>query len=311
MKMKKACELTALTERAIRLYLARNLLAPRQVNGTLDFSDEDIARLRDIALLRQMGFSVEQIFTIIHRPESIADILRLRLNSAQEDIRCAAHVRDTLLSIQGQSIPSLAELASLLRTQRPSMPSPDFGRFDEISEEDRRLEADSAAQGLSRLERWQRWKRRLICAGAAAAVLLIAALTFLDHTRLEGNVSPGPFTVQQIHADGTITINLSDPQAIDRLGSSVITVPCRIYGRQPQEGDLIENGTQLAISLTNGDLLRLGVSPFHAFRTPSTEVNAAWLKWILHALFRDSSRDEAVLWVGEISGLYPLFPVEP
>lgn len=311
MKMKKACELTALTERAIRFYLARNFLSPKQIGGILDFSDEDIARLRDIALLRQLDFSVEQIFTIIHQPGSIADILRLRLDSAQEDIRCATHVRDSLLSIQSQAISSLDELASLLRAQRPAVLSPDFGRFDEISEEDRRLETDSAAQGLFRMERRLRWKRRLICAGAMAAVLLIAALAFLGHTRLEGNVSPGPFTVQQIHADGAITISLSDPQTIDRLGTSTITVPCRIYGRKPQEGDLIENGAQLAVSLTNGDLLRLGVSPFHALRTPSTEVNAAWLKWILQALFRDSPQEDAVLWMGEISGLYPLFPSEP
>lgn len=311
MKMKKACELTFLTERAIRLYLARNLLMPRQVSGSLDFSDEDIARLKDIAILRQMDFSLEQISAVIHQPESIGDILRLRLSGAQEDIADSTHVRDALLSIQGQSISSLAELASLLRAQRPALPEPDFGRFDEISEEDRRLEADFATRGLSRLERWQGWKRRLICAGVAVVALLAAALVFLSHTRLEGNVTISPFTVQQIHTDGTITIDLSNPQTIDRLGTSTITVPCRVYGRQPQEGDLIEHGAQLAISLTNGDLLRLGVSPFQSLRTPSTEVNSAWLTHILHALFRESPQERAVLWLGEISGLYPLFPSEP
>ena len=55
MKMKKACEATFLTERAIRLYISKGLITPRQVNGQIDFSPEDIILLQDIALFRQNG----------------------------------------------------------------------------------------------------------------------------------------------------------------------------------------------------------------------------------------------------------------
>ena len=54
MKMKKACEATSLTERAIRLYIAKGLITPGQKDGLIDFSPEDIQHLRDISCLRQI-----------------------------------------------------------------------------------------------------------------------------------------------------------------------------------------------------------------------------------------------------------------
>ncbi len=308
MKIKKACELTFLTERAVRLYLSRNFLSPRQFGGTLDFSEEDIARLRDIALLRQMDFSLEQIGAIIRQPESIAEILRIHLDGAKEGAKHSAEVRDALLTIGDHPVHDLADLARLLRTYRPALPEPDFGRFDEISEEDRRAENASAAQGLSQQERLGQWKRRLICAVSAIIVLLAAVLLFLGHTRLEGNISTGPFTLQQFHPDGKATIVLTRPETIARLGTDTLTVPCRNYLPALQEGERLEHGAQLAISLTNADLSRLGVSPFQSFRSPSAEVRTAWLEWMLQALFRGDPGNNAVLWLGEISGMRPLFP---
>jgi len=308
MKIKKACELTFLTERAIRLYLSRNFLSPRQSGGTLNFSEEDIAILRDIALLRQLDFSLEQIGAIIRQPETIAEILRIHLDGAKEGAKHSAEVRDALLAIGDHPVHDLADLARLLRTHRPALPKPDFGRFDEISEEDRRLETVSAAQGLSRQKQDGKRKRRLICTGAAVILLLTALLIFLGHTRLEGNISTGPFTLQQFHPDGRATIVLTRPETISRLGTDTLTIPCRNYLPALKEGDLFEQSAQLAVSLSNADLIRLGVSPFQSFRSPSTNVRTAWLEWILQALFRGDPGDNAVLWLGEISGLRPLFP---
>ena len=85
MKMKKACEATGLTERAIRLYLSKNLIAPSQVNGMLDFTPEDIQQLRDIAVLRQFDFPLEQIAAIVGDAGGIGGILQCRLELARAE----------------------------------------------------------------------------------------------------------------------------------------------------------------------------------------------------------------------------------
>lgn len=308
MKIKKACELTSLTERAIRLYLARNFLSPQSIGGTLDFSAEDIARLQDIALLRQMDFSLEQIDAIIHQPDTIANVLRSRLDSVQEQLRHDIEVQRTLLSISDQPVHSLSELTQLLRSHHPKLPQPDFGRFDELDEEEHLQENAIAVQALFRQEQRKKWIHWLTGISAACLVLLTATLLFLGQTRLAGNISLGPFILQHFHPDGRTTILLTQPDTIARLGTDTLTVPCRNYLPALQEGELLERGSQLAVTLTNADLIRLGVSPLHSFQSPSADVRTAWLEWILQALFRDDPGDNAVLWLGEISGLRPLFP---
>lgn len=308
MKIKKACELTSLTERAIRLYLERNLLSPQSSGGTLDFSAEDIVRLQDIALLRQMDFSLEQIAAIIHQPDTIVDVLRIRLDSVQEQVRHNSEVQRTLLSISDQPVHSLSELTQLLRSHHPKLPQPDFGRFDELDEEEHLQENTIATQALSRQEQHKKWVHWLTGIGAACLVLLTTTLLFLSQTRLAGNVSIGPFILQHFHPDGRATILLTQPDTIARLGTDTLTVPCRNYLPALQEGELLEQGSQLAVTLTNADLIRLGISPLQSFHSPSADVRTAWLEWILQALFRDDPGDNAVLWLGEISGLRPLFP---
>lgn len=308
MKIKKACELTFLTERAIRLYLARNLLSPRSIGGTLDFSVEDIARLQDIALLRQMDFSLEQIDAIIHQPDTIANVLRIRLDSVQEQIRHDGEIQSTLLSISDQPVHSLSELTQLLRSHQPKLTQPNFGRFDELDEKEHLQENAIAAQALSRQEQRKKWVHWLTGIGAAGLILLTATLLFLNQTRLAGNVSLGPFILQHFHPDGSATILLTQPETIARLGTDTLTVPCRNYLPALLEGELLEQGSQLAVTLTNADLIRLGVSPFQSFHSPSVKVRTAWLEWILQALFQSNSGNHAVLWLGEISGLRPLFP---
>ncbi len=66
MKMKEVLLQTGLTDRAVRLYIENGLLTPNNEKSysgrnSYDFTEEDVAVLQQIALLRKAEFSPEQI----------------------------------------------------------------------------------------------------------------------------------------------------------------------------------------------------------------------------------------------------------
>lgn len=65
MKMKEVCGATGLTERAVRFYVREGLVTPpsqeRGGRTWLDFSEENVLRLRSIATLRKAGFTIDEI----------------------------------------------------------------------------------------------------------------------------------------------------------------------------------------------------------------------------------------------------------
>lgn len=66
MKIKQVCELTGLTDRAIRFYIEEGLVTPAYTENYLGrksftFTEEDAQRLKDIIVLRKFGFSIEEI----------------------------------------------------------------------------------------------------------------------------------------------------------------------------------------------------------------------------------------------------------
>ena len=66
MRIKEVAELTGLTDRAIRLYIANGLVAPENHKNytgrnSYNFTDNDVVILKQIALLRKADFSIEQI----------------------------------------------------------------------------------------------------------------------------------------------------------------------------------------------------------------------------------------------------------
>lgn len=65
MKMKEVCAETGLSERAVRLYVKEQLIKPTIVENLhrkeYFFSKEDVAQLKDIAILRNAGFGIADI----------------------------------------------------------------------------------------------------------------------------------------------------------------------------------------------------------------------------------------------------------
>ena len=66
MKMKDVLEQTDLTDRAVRLYMENGLVSPSCSENyagrkNIEFSDEDVTALKNVATLRKAGFSINEI----------------------------------------------------------------------------------------------------------------------------------------------------------------------------------------------------------------------------------------------------------
>lgn len=106
MKIKEVTEKTELTERAVRLYVENGLVAP-SVNESysgrrnIEFSDEDVKRLKSISVFRKAGFSIAQIKLLMHQPEKSKDVLRefidettAKIESDKEIVSCLIPLLD-------------------------------------------------------------------------------------------------------------------------------------------------------------------------------------------------------------------------
>lgn len=91
MKIKEVCEKTDLTERAVRLYIENGLVAP-SINESyygrrnVEFSAEDVERLKSISVLRKAGFSIAQIKLMLTEPEKSKEVLQEFLDKTNERI---------------------------------------------------------------------------------------------------------------------------------------------------------------------------------------------------------------------------------
>lgn len=81
MKISEVMKLTGLTKRAIGFYEQEGLITPAvdQENSYRNFGPDEISRLMQISLLRQLDFSVSEIKKILNEPDQLREILTLHL----------------------------------------------------------------------------------------------------------------------------------------------------------------------------------------------------------------------------------------
>lgn len=88
MKMKAVCERTGLTERAVRLYIERELVSPKRKEQRgrtyYEFDEDDITMLHTIFVLRGIGFSLEDIHTMICDAGHIAPLYQKLVETTRE-----------------------------------------------------------------------------------------------------------------------------------------------------------------------------------------------------------------------------------
>ena len=119
MKIKQVCELTGLTDRAIRYYIEEGLVSPAYTENYMgrrayDFTVEDVAALNHVATLRKFGFTVEEIRRILTDPqESVAVIAEVRARKEQT-VRQEQDNLDALARLQSDQAYTVAELAEQL-----------------------------------------------------------------------------------------------------------------------------------------------------------------------------------------------------
>ena len=182
MKIKEVCEQTNLTRRAVRFYEEKGLIRPAVTQGNeyRDYSPEDVQQLRLVARLREYRFSVEQIRRLLESPSERAAVFAEHTRELRgEHEECTS----ILKALEGISLPQSTEpnaLYDALNREEAPLPArdlePDFGRFDELTGEER---AALARQAVENVERRERSRLRLRAGLAAALAVLLCAGTAL------------------------------------------------------------------------------------------------------------------------------------
>lgn len=91
MKIKEICEKTGLTDRTVRYYIEEQLISPFYTENYLgrksfDFSEQDLERLKHIAILRAYGFSVEEIKRLsLGEGDQIVEAVRSRTEETLDE----------------------------------------------------------------------------------------------------------------------------------------------------------------------------------------------------------------------------------
>ncbi len=105
MKIKEVIEKTGLTDRAIRLYIDEGLTAPsieESYSGrkSIDFSESDVERLKNVALLRKAGFSIADIKSMVYDNSTAKDIIDKFIEQTESSI---AHETEIVEKLKGIS----------------------------------------------------------------------------------------------------------------------------------------------------------------------------------------------------------------
>lgn len=109
MKIKEVIEQTGLTDKAIRLYINNSLVAPsieENYSGrkSIDFSDEDVERLKNVALLRKAGFSIADIKEILSDENSVNEIVNRFIEEKEKDIQRDTGIVNILKNVSDEKL---------------------------------------------------------------------------------------------------------------------------------------------------------------------------------------------------------------
>lgn len=163
MKMKDVCRLTNLTERTIRFYVEKQLIAPKVevINGRehRDYSEKDIEQLLLIAELRKLYFSIEAIIEMLNNPKEIGNISKQHQSDLAEETDKKQTIIDALKKLDIESIDSVSALTEKLKyiSINYNLPAgdvePSFGRFDSETKEEKEILTGQAWQSVRKQKR--------------------------------------------------------------------------------------------------------------------------------------------------------------
>lgn len=105
MKMKEAEKRTGLDRKNIRYYESEELLAPARAEGNRyrDYSEEDISRLLEIKLLRQLGIPIKDIRGYFEGNAKLGEIMQLRRSQIDQEMEQLKKMGQICASLEGKS----------------------------------------------------------------------------------------------------------------------------------------------------------------------------------------------------------------
>lgn len=104
MKIKEVITKTGLTDRAIRLYIEKDLVKPEcdeNYNGrkSIDFSEKDIEQLKNIALLRKADFSITEIKALQEGGKTAQKTIKEYINRTNEKIQFNSEIIEKISTL--------------------------------------------------------------------------------------------------------------------------------------------------------------------------------------------------------------------
>ena len=111
MRINKVEELVGITKKNIRFYEEKGLLTPgrNSENGYREYSDEDVAVLQKIKLLRQLSIPIEEILKLQQGDLTLEDCMRrhiIALDREEENIKQKKSICKQL-EISGEQISNM------------------------------------------------------------------------------------------------------------------------------------------------------------------------------------------------------------
>lgn len=133
MKMKEVNEKTGLTDRAVRLYIDEGLAVPNieeSYSGrkSIDFSESDVERLKNVALLRKAGFSIADIKSMVDDNSTTKDIIEKFIEQTESNIAHETEIVEKLKGISFDEDVTLEKICNSLSetVEEKEVPSEDI-----------------------------------------------------------------------------------------------------------------------------------------------------------------------------------------
>ncbi len=132
MKMKEVTERTGLTDRAVRLYIDEGLAVPNieeSYSGrkSIDFSESDVERLKNVALLRKAGFSITDIKSMVDDNSTAKDIVEKFIEQTENNI---AHETEIVEKLKGISFDENVTLEKICESLSATVEEKDVPKED-------------------------------------------------------------------------------------------------------------------------------------------------------------------------------------
>ena len=195
MKIREVCRRTGLTERTVRYWASEGLISPAtyELNerSYFDFTEADIALLDTISTLRRAGFSVSEVGEMQKNPAAIPEKVRALRETLQTQ---AEEQKNSAGALSGaEECTDLVSLARRLAESAEKRPlpelDPDFGRFELVTEAERR---ESYAAFVTDSEKRSRKKQVLFLLAGTVLLVLLSVFSTLAATGQLPSVTPEP-----------------------------------------------------------------------------------------------------------------------